>query len=67
MYCEHDIAIRASVLKWIDITEVYSPERVTRLCARYGLIAGDSFDLRGGWDLSDEITQSSVIRRIKST
>ena len=67
LYCESDMAILASVLKGVDITEVYSPERVTRLCTRYGLIAGDSFDLRDGWDLSDEVTQSRVIQRIKST
>ena len=57
----------ASVLKGCDITEVFSPERVTRLCNKYGLIAGDSFDLRDGYDLSDEKTQALVINRILTT
>ena len=51
LYREEDIAILSAVLKGVDITEIYSPERVTKLCRQYGLIAGDSFDLRDGYDL----------------
>ena len=55
------------VLKGADITEVFSPERVTNICSKYGLVAGDSFDLRDGYDLSDEKTQAMVVKRIMST
>ena len=55
------------VLCGVDITEVYSPARVTKLCERYGLIPGDSFDLRTGYDLSDPQTQARVVRRVNET
>ena len=67
LYRESEIEILAAVLKGTDITEVYSPERVTRLCRKYGLTPGDSFDLRNGYDLSDERTQALVISRIKKS
>ena len=67
LYSEADIGILAMVLKGVDITEVFSPERVTKLWSKYGLITGDSFDLGDGYDLSDEKTQAMVVRRIMST
>ena len=56
-----------SALKGVDITDIYNPERVTKLCRTYGLVAGDSYDLRDGYDLSDEMSQALVISRIKKT
>ena len=50
-----------------DITEVRSPERVTKLCSKYGLIAGDSFDLRDGYDLSDLRMQAMAVKRVMTT
>ena len=55
------------VLKGVDITEVFSPERVTKLCSKYGLIAGDSFDFRDGYDFSDPRTQAMVVRHVMTT
>ena len=55
------------VLSGPDITEVFSPERVTKLCSTHGLVAGDSFDLRDGHDLSDRKTQAMVVKRMMST
>ena len=52
LYSESDIGMLAMVLKGADITEVFSPERVTKRCSKYGLVAGDSLDLRDGHDLS---------------
>ena len=46
---------------------MFSPERVTELCSEYALVAGDSFDLRDGYDLSDETTKAMVVKRITST
>ena len=66
-YQEEDIAILWAVLKGIDITQTYSPERVTKLCRKYGLITGDSFDLRDGYDLSDPATQLTVVEKIQKT
>ena len=53
-YKESDVAVLAAVLKGLDLTEIFSPERVTKLCKKYHLVPGDSFDLRTGYDLSDE-------------
>ena len=66
--CRNDeIEILAAVCKGVDITEIFSPERVTKLCKKYGLIARDSFDLRDGYVLADERTQARVIDRINRT
>ena len=51
----------------LDITESFRPEYVTRLCKKHGLIAGDSFDLRDGYDLSDDRMQALVIAKISKT
>ena len=48
LYNDSEIAILAAVVKGVDITEIFSPERVTKLCRKYGLVAGDSHDLRDG-------------------
>ena len=55
-YKESDVAVLAAVLKGFDITEIFSPERVTKLCKKYHLVPGDFFDLRTRYDLSDEKT-----------
>ena len=34
----------------VDISEVFSPPRVTEMAAKYGLKPGDAFDLTTGWD-----------------
>ena len=67
LYNDQDMSVLSAVLRGVDVTEVFSPERVTRLCHKYGLVAGDSFDLRDGFDLSDERTQARVIQRINTT
>ena len=40
-YNQSDVRVLAMVLKGFDFTEVFSPERVTKLCSKYGLVAGD--------------------------
>ena len=47
-YKESDVAVLAAVLKGVDITEIFSPERVTKLRNTSHLVPGDSFDLRTG-------------------
>ena len=37
----------------MDITDVYSPQRVVEVCHEYKLVKGDSFDFRTGFDPSD--------------
>ena len=43
LYCESEIEVLAAVLKGVDVTEISSPKRVTKLCRKYGLMQGDSF------------------------
>ena len=62
-----DRKIISSVLRGVDITEVYLPQRVVEVCHRYKLIQGDSFDLRTGFDLSDPAVHQRVSWRIVET
>ena len=39
-----------NVMRGLDITEVFSPERVTKISREHGLTAGLRMDLRTGWD-----------------
>ena len=43
-----DNHIIASVILGVDITEVYSPERVNEVAKRHGLVPGTSLDLTNG-------------------
>ena len=67
LYRSDEIEVLAAVCKGVDVSEIFSPERVTKLCLKYGLVAGDSFDLRDGYDLADEKTQALVIDRVRRT
>ena len=67
LYNESDVGVLAMVLHAADITEVFSPERVTKLSSKCGLIAGDLFDLRHGYDLSDPRTQAMVVKCVMTT
>ena len=49
---EIDRNIMASVILGVGVTEVYSPERVAKVAAKFGLRAGSSFDLTHGWDFN---------------
>ena len=44
------LEVATMILKGVDITEVFSPERVTKIASEHGLKAGLSMDLRTGWD-----------------
>ena len=47
---EEDKKIVASVIRGVDVTEIYSPARVNKLAAKMGLVPGHSLDLTSGWD-----------------
>ena len=59
-----DMQVLSALLRGVDVTEVFSPERVVRVCAKYNLTPGDSFDLRTGFDLSDKKVQKDVIHKM---
>ena len=63
----YELRIISSIVRGVDITEVYSPQRVVEACRKHSLVKGDSFDLRTGYDLSSEALQRRVLRQIEST
>ena len=64
---ETDRRILASVIMNVDITEIYSPTRVNRVAAKFGLCAGSSMDLTNGWDFSKESDRRKAWKVIKET
>lgn len=44
----------ASCISNIDITEEFSPERINKLAARFGLVPGALMDLTTGYDFTKE-------------
>ena len=64
---ETDRKILASVILNVDITEVYSPVRVNRVAAKFGLCAGSSMDLTTGWDFSKESDIRKAWKVVKET
>ena len=51
---EIDRKILSAAILNVDITEVYSPERVARIAKKFGMVAGSSMDLTNGWDFNRE-------------
>ena len=49
---DEDRKILAMVILGVDITEVYSPERIATVAKEFGLTAGSSMDLTNGWDFT---------------
>ena len=47
-----DRKILSAILRGVDVTEVYSPERVTKACMKAGMRPGSSMDITNGWDFT---------------
>ena len=62
---ETDRKILAAAIPGVDITEVYSPERVAKVAQRFGLKAGSPFVLTNGWDLNIEGHRKKAWAEIK--
>ena len=62
---EVDRKILAASILGVDITEVYSPERIAKVARKFGLQAGSSFDLRNGWDFNVEEHRGKAWVKIK--
>ena len=45
-----DVNLITMSMLGVDITEVYSPEAVTKVCDKFGSTRGSSMDLTNGWD-----------------
>ena len=62
---EIDRKILAAAILGLDITEVYSPERVAKVAQRFGFKAGSPFDLTNGWDFNIEDHRRKAWTKIK--
>ena len=62
-----DKVMLREILMGVDITEVYSRPRVVQMGMSMGLIGGDSFDIRTGWDLSVKQNQARVFQMIQAS
>ena len=56
--------ILSALIRGVDITEVYSPERVTKACLKQNLVPGTAFGLTSGWDFKIKSHRESAVRRI---
>ena len=54
-------------LSGVDLSEIYSPERVVKFCREYNLLPGDSFDLQTGWDFDKLSHRNLASRRVLET
>ena len=59
-----DRKIMRQILMGVDISEVFSPERVARTCIAFGMVPGESLDLSTGWDLSKVDGRRKAIRMV---
>ena len=62
---EEDRKIPASMLLGVDITEVYSPERIARVAMEFGLVAGSSMDLTNEWDFTRSDHRRAAWRQVE--
>ena len=52
-------------LMTVDVTEMYSPPRVTTQATKFGLKSGEAFDLTTGWDFSQARHRNEARRYVK--
>lgn len=62
---QQDKKLVSQILAGVDVTEIYSPERVVRVCAKYFLKPGSSLDLTNGWDFTKAAHRKLAIERIE--
>ena len=61
-----DRKIIAAAILGVDITEVYSPERVAQVARKYGLTAGTSMDLTTGRDFNREDHKDAACKQVQN-
>ena len=62
---EIDRKILSAAIMNVDITEVYSPERVARVERKFEPVAGSSMDLTNGWDFNREDHRRQAWNKIR--
>ena len=64
---EEDLRLLALVLRGCDVMELYSPERVCRICHRHRLTPGPALDLRTGYDFDKPADRVKAIKLYEDT
>ena len=59
---DEDLRLLALVLRGCDVMELYSPERVGRICHRHRLTPGPALDLRTGYDFDKPSDRAKAMR-----
>ena len=62
---EIDRKIVSAAISGVDITEVYSPERVARVAKKLRFVSGSSMDLTNGWDFEREDHKRQAWKRVR--
>ena len=57
--------ILAACMQGIDVTELYSPQRIHQVCSEFGLKRGTSMDLRTGWDFNLEVHRRAAWEQLR--
>ena len=63
---EVDRKILSSAIMGVDITEMFSPERVNKVARKFGLVPGSSFDLTDGWDFTKSDHRMKAWAKVRS-
>ena len=56
--------ILSACIRGVDVTELYSPERINKVCHEFGLRKGSSLDLRTGWNFEGESHRRAAWERV---
>ena len=65
MLDDTDKKILSAAIMGVDITEIYSPERVAKVAKKFGLVSGSSMDLTNGWDFDREDHKRLAWKRVR--
>ena len=56
--------ILSACIRGVDVMELYSPERINKVCHEFGLRKGSSLDLRTGWNFEEESHRRAAWERV---
>ena len=60
-----DRRIASLAILGVDVTELFSPERVASVAAKFGLVQGSSFYLTNGWDFCKPEHRAKAFEQIR--
>ena len=61
---ETDRKILGYAIMGVDVSEIYSPARITKVCARFGLTPGSAMNLQNGYDFDTLEDRNRAVKRL---